>query len=355
MSHDAAMRIAEIAPVWLTVPPQGYGGIELIVSLLADGLVARGHNVTLFASGGSATSARLVSPLKEAPGIDGGLGSLDDEMFHALSAYEMADQFDVIHDHSLFGPGIAAVRGAGPPVVHTLHGPWTPAARRKYGMLRSKLQLVAISEAQRADNPDMPYAGVVHNAVDLDSYPFRAEKDDYLLFIGRSNPEKGPERAIEIARLAGRRLKMLVKRGEPAERQHWERAVEPSIIPTDEVFEHVSHEIKVNLLSRAAALVFPIQWSEPFGLVMIEAMACGTPVIVSPRGAAIEIVEHGKTGFLCESVEDMAAAVDRVGDLSPKDARDHVKRRFGPEQMVRGYERIFEQVVTPVAAEIAGS
>jgi glycosyltransferase involved in cell wall biosynthesis len=338
------VRIAQIAPPWFTVPPTGYGGIELVVSLLTENLVARGHDVTLFASAGSTTMAELVSPLAAPdPAL---LGNVWFEVSHALAAYlDTNTAFDVIHDHSgIVGPALGALLGRDPPVVHTLHGPWTEPGRRYYELLQDRVSLVAISEAQRNDFPELHYAATVHNGIDLDAYPYREDKDEYLVYIGRATPDKGPVQAIEVARQAKMPLKMLVKRNEPFELAYWDEAVAPKLHSEVEVFERVSHAVKADLLARARAMVFPIQWPEPFGLVMIEAMACGTPVLACPRGAATEIVADGCTGFLRSSVEDLVEAVLRVGECASPECRTRVAERFSTEAMVTGYERVFEQV-----------
>ncbi|MDQ3945892.1 MAG: glycosyltransferase family 4 protein [Actinomycetota bacterium] len=338
------MRIALVAPPYLTVPPSDYGGIELVVSLLADGLVDRGHDVTLFASPGSDTNARLAPALDTAPGPE----ALADEAYglaHVLRAYEDTDAFDVIHDHTLQGPVLAARREDGPPVVHTLHGPWTDAARQYYQRIHRSVHLVAISESQKADNPDVSYAGVVPNGIDLTTYPLREDKEDILVFIGRSVPDKGPELAVEVAHRAGLPLVMVAKRAEPVEQRHWDSVVAPRLQGDEEIIDAVGHDDKVELLGRARALLMPIQWPEPFGLVMTEAMACGTPVVARPLGAARELVADGVSGFLRDSVEEMAAAVAGTGGLSPRKCRDHVAASFSAEAMVDGYEEVFERVL----------
>jgi glycosyltransferase involved in cell wall biosynthesis len=337
------MRIAEIAPVWTTVPPQGYGGIELVVSHLTENLVRRGHDVTLFASGGSATTGTLCSPFAEPPGIGVEDGPAKD-LYHATSAFLRAEEFDVIHDHSSVGPWLgAAVDGV---VVHTLHGPWTPWVRRQFALVDGRIHVVAISHAQAAENDDVCYAGVVPNGIDLDAYPLNRDKDDFLLFVGRANRDKGPELAVEVAKRVGMRLVMVVKTMEPHEEAHWRGQVEPRLTGTEEILSEVSHEAKVDLMGRARALVFPIQWSEPFGLVMAEAMACGTPVIATPRGAATEVVSDGHTGWLCAGVDEMVSAIDRLDVISPDDCRARVKEKFSAESMTDGYERLFERLLT---------
>jgi glycosyltransferase involved in cell wall biosynthesis len=321
------LRIAEIAPPWVSVPPPSYGGIELVVSLIADGLVDRGHEVTLFASGGSRTKGTLVSPLDETPKLaDMGL-SVTDDTIHTLSAYLHAGEFDVIH------------------VVRTLHGPWSEEARRFHHALAGRVHLVAISKSQASLNTDLSYAGVVYNGLDLDVYPYREDKDDYVLFLGRCNPEKGPEVAVEVAKRAGKHLKMVVKRAEPAEIKYWERMVEPRLTGDEDISFDVTHDEKVDLLSRAQGTLCTIQWAEPFGLVMTESMACGTPVIVPPMGAAPELVVDGETGFLRSDLDDMVDCVARLGEISPAACRARVADNFTADVMVSGYEKVFERVV----------
>jgi glycosyltransferase involved in cell wall biosynthesis len=340
------MRVAVVAPVWFPVPPRGYGGIELVVSLLADGLVDAGHEVTLFASGGSETKARLVTPMVEPPDPRE-LGNPWFDGYHALSAYLQVDSdaFDVVHDHAgVVGPICGAMLHGRPPVVHTLHGPWTDPTRLLYGLLHPRVHLVAISEAQRADNPDVTYAGMVHNGIDLAEYPYREDKDDFLVYIGRANADKGPGEAIRIARAAGYRLHMILKRSEPPERAYFAREVEPLLGPDIELHEAVSHETKVELLGRAAAMIFPIRWPEPFGLVMTEALACGTPVVTTNWGAAPEIVDDGVTGFRRDRDDEMVAALGRIGELSAADCRRRVEEQFSGDAMVRGYEAVYRRV-----------
>jgi glycosyltransferase involved in cell wall biosynthesis len=340
------VRIAEIAPLWVPVPPPSYGGIELVVSLLADGLAGRGHEVTLFGAQGSKTEARLVSPVAEGRNLSQMGADITDEVVHALPAYRRAEEFDVIHDHTGLGTALGAAHGGHPPVVHTLHGPWTDASRRFFEAVSPPVHLIAISEAQAAGNPNLDYAGVVHNGLDLTAHPWRKEKDDFLLFLGRCNPEKGPEVAVEVAKRAGLRLVMMMKRSEPHELAHWENEVEPRLRGDEELLFDVSHDEKVELLGRARATLVPIQWPEPFGLVMIESMACGTPVIAMPEGAAPEIVVDGKTGFLTATVDDMVNAVGRAEEISPSACRDHVTEHFSGQAMVTKTERILEELVS---------
>ena len=333
------LRVALVAPPWLAIPPVGYGGTERVIALLADGLVARGHDVTLFAAAGSRTAARLVSPLLRPPAIIG--GAPDDDAFHTLHAYLAADDFDVIHDHTSLGPAFAGLLHDGPPVVHTLHGPWTEGLRNKLALVQDSVHLVAISHAQAAINPDVDYAGVVHNGVDLDLHPFCPDKEDFLVFVGRVNADKAPEVAVEVARATGLPLTMMVKRSEPDEWIYWNEVVVPLLHDGVEVIEQPPHATKVDLVGRARATLCPINWPEPFGLVLAESLACGTPVITRPLGAAPEIVTDGITGFLCDTTEQMIEAVGRVATLSPQICREHAAQRFSADSMVVGYEAVY--------------
>jgi glycosyltransferase involved in cell wall biosynthesis len=338
------MRIAQIAPPWFTVPPQAYGGIELVVASLADGLVARGHDVTLFAAAGSDTKAELVSSLEHPPDPSL-LGNVWFDAHHALHAYLHASEFDVVHDHSgIVGPALGSLLGGKPPIVHTLHGPWTESSRRYYSLVHERVHLVAISGAQQRDNPNLRYSGVIHNGIDPDAYPFQHDKEDFLVYVGRANPDKGPTRAIEVARRAGLPLAMVIKRSEPFERAYWEEIVAPTLTDDIEVYEGVSHEVKVDLLGRAKAMVFPIDWPEPFGLVMIESMACGTPVITCPAGAASEVVVDGVTGYLRETLDELVDAVGVIDACEPAACRQRVEDFFSADAMVAAYDRLLSEV-----------
>lgn len=339
------LRIALIAPPWIPVPPPGYGGTERVIALLADGLVAAGHDVTLFAAAGSQTAARLVVPLPRPPDFIG--ADADADAFHTLAAHLAALDFDIVHDHTALGPAFAALRAGGPPVVHTLHGPWTESSRRKLGLVHERVHLVAISDAQRRANTDVRYAGVVHNGVDLARHPYRADKEDFCVFVGRVNPEKGPEIAIDVARAAGLPLTMIVKRAEPGEHEYWDTVVAPRLGSDVTVLEQPPHAVKVDLVGRARATICPITWPEPFGLVLAESLACGTPVITRPLGAAPEIVVDGVTGFLCDTVREMADAVGRAAALDPADCRARAEARFSETAMVRGYECVYASVLEP--------
>jgi glycosyltransferase involved in cell wall biosynthesis len=338
------MRIAVIAPPWYTIPPSGYGGIEWVVALLADGLTDRGHEVTLFAPPGSETEAELVPPLAEVPPQEV-IGDPWYEAAHAVSAYDRADEFDLLHDHTgPVGASIGAMSGA--PTAHTLHGPFTDQTTMLYRRIARRHWFVAISRHQQSMGPfNLRWGGVVYNGIAMDRYPFREDKDDYLLFLGRADEEKAPHLAIEAARRAGRRLVMCVTTKNERERNYWADKVEPLLGDDVEVRGECDQEQKTQLLAGASALLFPIQWAEPFGLVMTEAMACGTPVVAWRNGSVPEVVADGQTGFIVESVDEMAEAVGRAGDLDPRVLRSRVEERFSAEAMVSGYERAYERAL----------
>jgi glycosyltransferase involved in cell wall biosynthesis len=337
------MRISQVAPPWIAVPPVGYGGIEWVVSLLADGLADRGHDVTLFATGDSSTRARLEFAFETAPGPPH-INSIWHDTVHTLRAFRDPGRFDLYHVHSAWS-ALAAGVVAGVPVVVTLHGSFSPGMRRLFREVSDGARFVAISEAQRASMPELPYAGVVYNGIDLERYPVCVEKEDFLLFLGRAAPEKGLRRAILAARSAGLPLKATVKVAHHDEFEYWRNQIEPLLGDDVEVLHEVPHGAKVELLQRARALLFPIDWEEPFGLVMAEAMACGTPVVATPRGSVPEVVVDGETGFIVPVDEYPETAAQRVGDLwsiEPKACRERVERLFSQEAMVRGYERAYQ-------------
>ncbi|HKY16977.1 MAG TPA: glycosyltransferase family 4 protein [Microthrixaceae bacterium] len=350
------MRIAQIAPPWFPVPPTGYGGTERVVSVLADGLVDRGHEVTLFACPGSVTRAELVTTMDEPPD-PAALNNAWDAVYHSYCAYQQAMDpemgFDVIHDHCLVvGPAMGAMAEHRPPIVHTLHSNWTPESRRHFGMLHEAIELVAISASQRGGNPLLRYAGVVHNGIDVAAFPYCDRKADFLAFLGRASPEKSPVAAIEIAARAGMPLVMMIKANQPEERAYWNEVVEPALAGLEspemvEVIFNAGHAVKVDRLSRARALLFPIAWEEPFGLAMVEAMACGTPVLATRRGSVPEVIDDGVSGWWLDPddpVGSALAALERLDVIEPAACRARVETHFAAEVMVDRYERLYRRL-----------
>jgi glycosyltransferase involved in cell wall biosynthesis len=339
------VKIAILSPPWFSVPPEGYGGIEWVVSLLADGLESAGHDVTLFASGDSFTKAKLASVFPVAPSER--IGMSLPELRHALACYERADEFDVVNDHS--GPLAAAVGGGvETAVVHTVHGPLTGDAGALYASLAHvapQVGLVSVSYNQRKPLPDLNWVGNCHNALDLNAYPVHQERGEYLLFLGRMSPDKGCHRAVEVARKAGLPLKIAGKMREPLEREYFEAYVAPYLGDGIEYLGETSHGKKVALLQNARATLFPIEWEEPFGLVMIESMACGTPVIATRWGAAPEVIEEGRSGVIVDDYRQMATALDDADRLEPLECRRSVEERFSRERMVRDYEEAYAAIL----------
>jgi glycosyltransferase involved in cell wall biosynthesis len=337
------MRIAILSPVWFPVPPSGYGGIEWIVSLLADGLVEAGHDVTLFASGDSHTKAKLVSSFAVAPSA--AIGRSDVEITHALTCFERAHEFDVINDHS--GPPAALIGGAvETPVVHTVHGPLEGASGELYesvARVAPRTGLISITLNQRRLHPGLPWIANIPNALDFEVYPVHPHHGDYLLFLGRFNVDKGAHRAVAVAIETGLPLKLIGKVREPAEEAYFKEFIEPHLRPGKiEYLGEVSHGQKVELLQNARATLFPIEWEEPFGLVMIESMACGTPVIATRFGSVPEVIEHGRSGLIVDHYRAIPAALEEADRLDPLELRRYAEERFSPERMVADYVEAYE-------------
>jgi len=341
------VRIALLSPVWFPVPPTGYGGIEWIVSLLADGLADAGHDVTLFASGDSRTRAKLHAVYPVAPSLR--IGESLPEFRHALACYERAGDFDVVNDHS--GPPAAALGGAvETPVVHTVHGPLDGEAGLIYEQIARvapRVGLISLSLNQRRPLPGLPWVANCPNALDLSAYPVHPHRGEYLLFLGRMSPDKGAHRAIQVAKDAGLPLKIAGKLNEAPEKEYFEAQVRPALGWGIEYLGEVTHAEKVDLLQNARATLFPIEWEEPFGLVMIESMACGTPVIATRWGAVPEVIEHGVSGIIVESSGEMAAALEQADRLNPLECRRYVEDRFSAKRMVADYLAAYEQMLDP--------
>jgi glycosyltransferase involved in cell wall biosynthesis len=339
------MRVAMLAPPWIPVPPPGYGGIEQVVALLAAELTVRGNEVALFAAPGTESEAVVLSPL-ESPHPDEIQMSLY-EVDHVASTFARVEEseqgFDVIHDHCGFAAFAFADR-IDTPVVHTLHGPFTNETRAFYARHGHKAKAVALSRYQAEQAPDeLDVMAVIGNPMVVDDFPLGKEKGDYLLWIGRFNEDKGPNRAIAAANQADMPL-VLAGPVQPGQEEFFAGEVEPHLDGARTRYIGEVGDEKGDLYAGARALLMPIRWPEPFGLVMTEAMACGTPVIAFPEGSAPEIVIDGETGFVVNDEHDMAAAIGRLGEIDPERCRESARERFDVTAVADAYERAYDRL-----------
>jgi glycosyltransferase involved in cell wall biosynthesis len=342
------MRIGIIAAPWVAVPPPGYGGSEIVIDLLARGYAAAGHDVLLWTTGDSTCPVPRGSALeRSAPER---LGDCATEVHHVVRGYDALKQWkaDIVHDHTLAGPAHGLPCGKRR-IAATNHGPFTGDLVGIYRALAPELPIIAISHDQASHASDVPIAAVIHHGIELDTFPSGDGGGDadgpYLLFLGRMAPEKGAREAALAAKRAGVRLLIAAKRREPAELEFFEKHVEPLLDDEIVYLGEVRHDEKVRLIRGALGLINPIQWDEPFGLVMIEALACGTPVLTFARGAAPEIVTDGVTGYLCSDVDEL---VDRIGDLRAIDrraCRASVEDHFTSDRMVSEHLTLFERLL----------
>jgi glycosyltransferase involved in cell wall biosynthesis len=344
------VRVAILAPAWFAVPPSGYGGIEWVVWLLADALVDAGHEVTLFASGDSRTRAKLVSVFTEAPSAL--IGRSQPELHHALTCYARAGEFDVVNDHTgMLGAVLGQVVDT--PVVHTVHGPLEGEPGEVYeliGKVAPHVGLISISMNQRKSKPHLNWIANCHNALDFSVYPVKPHRGDYLLFLGRLSPDKGAHRAVAVAMETGLPLKIAGKMQDPREETYFREFVEPHLVDGIEYLGEVSHGEKVELLQNARATLFPIEWEEPFGLVMIESMACGTPVIATRWGAVPEVIEHGRSGIIVDDYREMSRVLDDADELDPFELRRYVEEEFSPRRMMLDYVAAYELAIERAAS-----
>ena len=346
------MRIAVVAPPWLPVPPPAYGGTELVLDGLCRGLADLGHEVLLYATGDSTTDVPRAWTYDVARGVE----SINpaSELCHVIGAYQAARDFraDVVHDHTLTGPVYGHDRGI--PVVTTNHGPFSGDLSVLYRALAAaRVPIVAISRHQAASAGDVPVAAVIHHGVDATRFPVGEGSGGYALCLGRMVPEKGIHLAARAARAAGRPLLIAAKMREPAERRYFADQVEPLLGGGVEYVGEVGVEEKHRLLGGAACLLNPIDWAEPFGMVMIEALACGTPVVATPRGAAPEIVDHGVTGLLAEGEHALAAALACVEDLDRRACRDAVEQRFSHRRLAADHVALYETAAQSALRTVA--
>lgn len=337
------MRIGLIAPPWIPVPPPAYGGTEAVVDNLARGLVALGHDVRLFTVGES-TCPVPRQWLFRAPAEP--IGDVATETAHVHAAYEALADADVIHDHTELGPLLAGRHGlARQPVVTTIHGPVTPGNRGRFAEVARYASIVAISHAHARGFGEVPVAAVIYHGIDLDLHEPGPGTGGYLLFVGRMSPKKGVHHAVRAARSAGWPLVLVAKIREPAERAYFEEQVRPLLAPGAGVPAEEPLAVRLTLMRYAAALINPITWPEPFGLVMAEALAAATPVLAFRNGAAAEIIDHGRTGYLCRGEQDMTAAIARVPEIDRWRCRAAAEQRFSLAQMAAGHDRLYRSIL----------
>jgi glycosyltransferase involved in cell wall biosynthesis len=365
------MRIAQVAPPFETIPPSAYGGTERVVANLTDELVRRGHDVTLFASGDSRTAARLV------PIVDRALwhrepAYQDLAPFWAIALGSLAEhltEFDVIHNHLDFWM-FPLARVAPCPVVTTLHGRLDLREQQPLYRTFSDVPLVSISNAQRAPVPFANWVATVYHGIELEQFTFDPHPGGYLAFLGRISPEKGLDTAVRVAKRAGLPLKIGARKPlqfarDPNVRRDWryfDEIIQP-LLGEDgvEFIGEVGGRDKDAFLGGAAALLFPITWPEPFGLVMAEALACGTPVLALRHGSVPEVIRHGVTGYICTTEDELVEAVGRIDQIDRAACRADAERRFSPAVMAAHYERVYDQLLgsrngtaNPLARPLAG-
>ncbi|MDP3963078.1 MAG: glycosyltransferase family 4 protein [bacterium] len=338
------MRIAQIAPLAERVPPKKYGGTERVIHALTEELVRRGHDVTLFASGDSITSAKLVSVhprnLREARLKN--IYTANAWLFHNIGlAYSRQSEFDIIHDHNGIY-GLATANIASTPSVITMHGPFNLEDRKIFRALR-KPWVTSISKSQVLSVADLHHAGTVYNGLSMEHFPFSATHDGYLLFAGRISMEKGVHFAIEAAQMLDLPL-IIAAKLEPTDRAYWREYIEPSLSDTIRWIGEVDEEERNRLMSRAMAFLHPVTWREPFGLTLIEAMACGCPVIGFNKGSIPEIIAHGKTGFVVTDLDEMVDAIDALASIDRTACRVRALSNFSATTMTDGYEAVYRSI-----------
>ncbi|MFE4831738.1 glycosyltransferase family 4 protein [Streptomyces sp. NPDC056672] len=341
--NSGRLKVAMIAPPWFEIPPSGYGGIEAMCAVLTDGLVNLGHEVTVISAGANGTRGQHVqtyaTPQWER------IGGLQEELFHIAAAARALDRMevDIVHNHSLGGSLLA--RGLSVPTVSTLHGPLTDEPGDYYRLFEKSASYIALSDSQRSGADDINWCATVPNGVQVADYTYRAQKEEWALFLGRCTPDKGMHLAIDIARAAGMKIRLAAKCNEPPEKEYFKTEIAPRLDADVEWLGEVHGHAKTELLSRAKCLLFPILWEEPFGLVMIEALASGTPVLALRRGSVPEVVEHGVTGIICDTAEQLTYALKEVSDIDPRKCREAAVRRFDASVMAMRYEAAYRDLI----------
>ncbi|HEX6818415.1 MAG TPA: glycosyltransferase family 4 protein [Ktedonobacterales bacterium] len=337
------MRIAQLAPLQVAVPPKNYGGTERVIANLVEALVQLGHDVTLFASGDSQTSAELVPYVPEAFNFDPTIDATAYHLAMLADVYRQGDRFDVIHSH-LDYLTLPFAGWTSTPTVVTMHGRLDLPHQQTVFPAYRDVNYISISKNQQSFLPELNWVGTVYHSVDVDDFPFKDTPGDYLAFIGRISPEKGPEHAIAIAKAAGIPLKIAAK-VDSIDRKYYEEKVEPLLDdPLIDFLGTVDEEGKRELMVNSRALILPLEWDEPFGMVFIEALACGTPILTRPRGSVPELLRNGITGYARWSDDELVDAAKRVDRISREGCRAYAKRHFDIHRLALEYVNIYGRV-----------
>lgn len=338
------MRVGLIAPPWAAIPPVGYGGTEAVIDQLARGLDTAGLEVVLYTVGESTCPVPRRHLIDTAEGMR--IGACVPELRHVLAAYDAMTDVDIIHDHTMAGPLMAAIPGfTRIPVVTTNHGPFNDELNDLYRRLNNRVALIAISHDQTSLARGVNIAKVIHHGVDPAAFPAGEGDGGYVLFLGRMAAEKGAHRAIRIARAAGKRLLVAAKMREESERRFFEAEIEPLLGDDVDYVGEVHGTHKLDLLGGAEALLNPIRWHEPFGMVMIEALACGTPVVAYPEGAAPEIITSGLDGFLGTTDQELVNGLLSIQQIDREACRNTVQQRFSTARMTQNHIDLYQQIL----------
>jgi glycosyltransferase involved in cell wall biosynthesis len=338
------MRIGVVSTPWVPVPPPAYGGLEAVVDRLVRGFVVEGHEVLLAAPANSACEVPMVPGTAQVDVDAPVVGDANGETYHAAAAYAAMADMDVIHDHTVTG-ALYRHRPAGVPVVATNHGPFEPALNALYAEMARDTAVVAISHHQASTAQGVDIARVIHHGLDVDDVPVGTGHGGYAAFLGRMSPIKGAREAIQVARTAGVPLRLAAKMREQAEMDYFHHEIEPLLGDDIEYVGEVDEQGKYDLLGGAVAMLNPIQWDEPFGLVMIEALACGTPVVTTSSGSVPEIVDDGRTGFLRDRLDELAVVLRDAADLDRAACREVAETSFSTRRMVEGHIALYTDLV----------
>lgn len=340
-------KIAQIAPLWFSIPPEKYGGIERIISFLTEELVKRNHDVTLFASGDSKTRAKLISPIR-AGLISQGIPWHDWwwNNFNYSIAFERAKEFDILHSHwNLLGANFQKLVKT--PVLHTFHNiPQKKDIRWKiFNYYKKEINAVFISESEKRNCPvNFKKSWVVYNGINLSQFKFNPSPKNHFVWIARISRAKGIENAIRAAKKTGIKL-LLAGQIQPMMKDYFKKKIKPSLDKNIRYIGELSQEKLSDFYGGAKACLYPIEWEEPFGLIMVESMACGTPVIAFDRGSAKEVIKNGKTGFVVKNIKEMIKAMKKVEQIDRLECRKRVENLFNYQRMVSDYEEIYQKIL----------